>query len=432
MRKTVICTSLCAVGAFFLFGSMECPAADGHVELLQVLRDWERSTAELPKPLPDAAFPDSFESHTAHELDVAARLYGAVTAHKLIEDFNWSLEGTTETTVVLKGYPRDEVDRLFYSAFEITLDRQSMRPTSIQFLGTDGTPRPQLVRLRISNRVNVDSVPLGGDVRTIAVTPADIEQPDSPNVTADLESILAHWVRATREIRAAEFRFRRYVYDSIYQQEIRGQGRFIFEAPGRGLYQLEPVELSRDAVSRRTSAAGEPYALTPDERVTCYWTGTHLVWIDDEQHTYEMMPLPELITGDIRPVGSWDRVWAGWAGPQRALPGVIDAHTDDFIARFDWTLLRRDDRQVILQGRPRTDDDRFHLSLLQVVLDPKTYLTSATRMIDAGGNRETVHVFEHVRIDRTPTARHADWEPDLSQYRQQAPPPPAPPAAMEE
>ena len=133
MRKIIPVYSLPALMTVLLVGSFNCLAADSTVELLQVLRDWEQSTAALPKPLPDAAFPDSFESHTAHELDVAAQLYGAVTAQELIEDFNWSMESTTQTTVVLKGFPRDEISQLFYSAFEITLDRQSTRPAVTAF-----------------------------------------------------------------------------------------------------------------------------------------------------------------------------------------------------------------------------------------------------------------------------------------------------------
>lgn len=406
-------------------GAPDCRAADRNVELLEVLRDWEQSTGRLPQPLPDAAFPDLFESHTAHELDVAARMYGAVTARELIRDFNWSLESTTQTTVVLKGYPRDEVAQLFYSAFEVTLDRQTWRPTLIRFHDTDGTPRAQSVRLRITTARNQEVL---ADTNVRAVAGAAAGQPEPVPPREELTEILERWVAATREIRSAELGFRRYVYDSIYEQEVRGRGRFVFEAPGRGLYQLEPAKLADGATSQRANADGTPFAMIPDERAGCFWSGTHLVWIDETERTYEMMPLPETNSGDIRPVGSWDRVWAGWAGPQRALPGVIDAHTDEFIERFDWTLLRRNARQIILQGRPQRDDDRFHLSLLQVVLNPESYLTSATRMIDAGGNRETVHVFEHVRISREPWTGRGDWEPDLTGYQLRSAPPPAPPA----
>lgn len=430
MRKLFAAALVAACIIALSSGFSNCRGDDSKVELLQVLREWEQATAGLPKPLPDAAFPDLFESHTAHELDVAARLYGAVTARELIEEFNWSLESTTQTTIVVKGFPRDKVAQLFYSAFEVTLDRQSKRPSEIQFLDRDGTPREQAVRFRVVAARNPGAT--SGSVRTVAGNTGETGAAEAAPPQAELPLILLRWVAATREIRAAELRFRRYVYDSIHAEEIRGEGRFIFEAPGRGLYELRPVELSDGVTSQRTTADGEPFEMAPDEWVSCYWTGTHLVWIDERERSYETMPLPEANTGDIRPVGSWDRVWAGWAGPQRALPGVIDAHTDSFIDRFDWTLLLRNERQIILQGRPKTDDDRFHLSLLQVVLDPNTYLTTATRMIDASGNRETVHVFEPVRISREPKAESDDWEPDLTQYRERTAPPPAPPAVIEE
>lgn len=408
-------------------------AADGPAN--DLLARWETASERMVAPSAEVLSRRYGATHSAHELEVAAALLGEVSADRLAAQFEWTSAATETEDLRLTGRPRDGLARLFYASVAVVLDQATHLPASLRFSDRDGKPRTQTIvaagPLRAA-RHQPALLPVPDDAAEVRLA-ANVQQANEKAAVVagpKAEALLERWEQATRELRTADLRFTRYVYDAILEVESRGQGRFYFEAPSRGLYELRPAAAAADSPSQRRNAAGEPYRVVAEGSLTCVWNGTHLVHVDEQQKTFERTPIPENLHSDIRPVGSFDMVWAGMAGPQRALPGVVDAHTNDFISRFDWSVLKHDERQVLLQGRPIEQHDRFHLSELLVILDPLSFLTTATRMKNADGTRETVHVFHYDRVNRALDAPGGRWEPDLTGYREISPPPPAPPAVV--
>ena len=407
-------------------------SADPAAELVARLAAWEAASAEKSVVRPDVAFADIEEQYTAHELQTAADFCGPVEAARLIQEFSWSERVSRIDRVVLRAEPRDALTRLFYSAVDIEFDRATWSVRTVQFHDGEGRPRPRAIVAPAvpSNGGGVvtaaSAEPASSEIRLVArfVEPAELLE--SP-IADDVQEVLDQWSEAMRDIRAVDGTFRRYTYDSVFHTERRAVGRFHFEAPNRGLYVVEPVNNGRGSVSQKRDSQGRPYTVIADESVTYYWNGTHVVWIDDE-----MVPIPESLDSEIRTVGSWDLVWARMAAPQRVLPGAVDVHNEDFLSRYHWSILRKGPRQIMLQGYPVTQESRYHLSQLQVILDPETFLTTATRLVDAGASREVVHVFEYGTIDRSIQPAKRDWEPDLSRYRQSKPLRQAPPVSAAE
>ncbi len=411
------------------------PAADDRTQ--EFLGRWEAASERMQAPAADVLQKRFGATHSAHELEVAFELLGEVRADRLVKRFEWTHSTAGDGAERLSGRPRDGLAQLFFSAVEVRFDRETDLPESIRFRDRDGRLRAQTItaagRLRTTlHRPILLPVPDDkGDVELAAnVVQADQVVPLEPARRPG--PILDRWEAATRELRTVELRFTRYVYDAMRQVEARGEGRFYFEAPNRGLYELHPVAVAVGEQSQRTGTGGERFQVVPEDALTCVWNGTHLVRVDEEERTFERIPLPETLQSDVRPVGSWDMVWAGMAGPQRSLPGVVDVHTDEFLTRFEWSVLKQDERQVLLLGRPILQQDRFHISELKVILNPRTYLASATRLTNADGSRETVHVFQYQALNRGLAPERSNWEPDLSRYRELTLPPPAPPAAIDE
>ncbi|REJ89281.1 MAG: hypothetical protein DWQ34_20105 [Planctomycetota bacterium] len=396
------------------------------------LAAWERASAERSPLRPDVDFTGIEEKYTAHELQTAADLYGPVQADQLIRRFTWVDRSGSFGRVVMRGVPRDELTRLFYSAVDVQFDAATWEVQSVVFFDREGRPRPHAIQPPAAPSAGGGIVTTAGfrstdsQIRLAAnfVEPADLLEVPA---ASDVQVILDRWAQAMHDVRAVDGTFKRFTYDSVFLTEQRAVGRFHFEAPNRGLYVVEPVKAGLGGPSQKLDKQGRPYAIVADDPVAYYWNGTHVVWLDEQARTYQMVPVPESLDSEVRTVGSWDFVWARMAAPQRVLPGVVDVHNEDFLSRYHWSILRQSPRQIILQGQPATQESRYNLSRLQVILDPETFRTTATRVIDAGASREIVHVFEYGTFHRALQPAESKWEPDLTRYRrvehlQQAPP----------
>ncbi len=400
-------------------------------DIVAVLHLWERTSEGVPAPLADVAFAEYCDSHNAHELELAAELFGAVDARRLIEDFAWS--GSVEgERVVLHAVPRDEVTRLFCAGIDIELGARTVLPMQIRFHDSETGPRktalarpaglePAVTRTA-SRPVHTASLIQWASGLSVADRDAD----SAPELT----QVLDRWAAATRGIDRAELRFVRFHYDGVYFIEQRCRGRFRFQAPGAGCYELLPADEESEPTSKRKGPHGESYTVTTAPPVTYYWNDGELMLIHPKDRVLEVFDIPEELDSEIRTVGSWDRIWVGLADPQRLLPGVVDVHSRDFLDDFAWSLLNRTDERITLKGVPRTGDGSFEFSELQVILDACTYRTEATRVISPSGSTETVHVFNRADYNGD-IGSPEEWLPDLSEFTDSNPAPPAPAAEPE-
>ena len=92
----------------------------------------------------------------------------------------------------------------------------------------------------------------------------------------------------------------------------------------------------------------------------------------------------------------------------------------------------RSPKDTVIVRRPENESLIDWDSPNNLYIDPETFETTATRMIDAGATREVVHVFEYGTIDRSLQPAESKWEPDLTTYRRVAPLLQAPPVSAAE
>ncbi len=389
-------------------------AADPNDELLLALKEWEAATADVPQPLPDKALVAYRNTHNAHELEAAAELFGPVSARRLVEEYRWTLERGDSGEIRLHGEPRDVTTSLFFSGVDVVLDGATHRPASIQFVGVQGAPIPPVMVMATNTAKTAQEAAHQSDIQLVVNVTEPRDEPAPPR-PVELESILNRWQEAAGRIETAEIRFHRYVYDHVYLAETRSIGRICFEAPNLGAYELEPVDSATDTQPARIDSQRGKYQLTRAGSTRIHWNGSRVWVIDLDQKSYDVWtipePLPEVFSG-------WSFFIHQLASPSDYLPAVINL-SDDFLHRFQWKLVRDDDRGLMLQGTPISNRDRSELNLLQVLIDRDTFRTSATRIMNAMGSKETTHVLEYVSVNDNRVSRRG-WVPDLFGLKQNA------------
>lgn len=246
----------------------------------------------------------------------------------------------------------------------------------------------------------------------------------------ELSIVLNNWSSVAQNIQTMQGRFTRYEYDANSNTEIRGQGRICYELKGRALYAVEPPPRTTALRSTRATQQGTPYQLQLAKAETLYWIQGQLARIDPVRQEYEVfeIPAPFLSTVPVEALDSWDIIWTMLGCFQRQLPGLIEPDIELLRKRFEWTLLAYDADHIVLTGKPLTPAFQRHCSSLHVHLDAKTYIPKATKLIDSTGTRETVHVFDELKINQPRPSNAPDWAPEMGRLNLLTAPPLAPPA----
>jgi hypothetical protein len=259
----------------------------------------------------------------------------------------------------------------------------------------------------------------------------DDGNPDQPN---DLDVILRNWTTVGAAVETLEARFVRQEFDGTREIESRMVGRVHYESSGSGLYAIEPPSDLQRQRSGRTNRSGRPYQLQAVAAETLYWVHGQFLKINPVRREYELMEVPEpfLKLEPVKTLNSWDVIWTRIGSVQRSLPGLVEPDLAALQQRFEWSLLNYDEERIILIGKALSDGEKQTCSELQVVLNAKTYLPLATKMIDPSGLKEVVHVFSDVKANAPQTAASTNWAPDLARYRLLTAPPLAPPSVEDE
>ncbi len=404
--------------------------ADDRSDLDQLFLAWEQASASRVAPSIDQLHQRNQASHSAHELHFAHEVLGPIDRPFLLSGWNWTIVDQEGARQRLRAEPRDDLEKLFYSAAILTLD-ENLQVTDLHFEGESGNKRVALVR---SALLQVAQAPprlmpvedsTRGDIQLVAFETTQT----TDNATAevmDVDELLARWTAAGEAVKTLEGTFRRFEYDAASSVETWAQGRIVFSAPFDGLYLVQPVAQPPRQGSRR-SPDGTPYQIAAPRAEALHWNDTSFTRLNLARREYERFVVPEDFLQELppAPVGSWDVIWTTLASPRRLLPGLLERDAEALQERFDWSIVSQDANQYVLSGRTLKPEERRHYSSVQVVLDRETLHTRAIKTIDSTGTRETVHVFDSMRWN--PTLDPATWTPNLSRCREMTIPPAAPP-----
>jgi hypothetical protein len=100
--------------------------------------------------------------------------------------------------------------------------------------------------------------------------------------------------------------------------------------------------------------------------------------------------------------------------PQEAWPLLIDIRAADVRQRFDVTVEGRNNKEILLRALPKRSADAANYRDIWVILNAKTYLTSAVRHVQPNGRDRVVMQLEDQKINQRPSDRDQLIDPDLS------------------
>ena len=397
-------------------------AAEPLANVSAVLQNWEATSGDRGR---DGAIVRALQP-----------ILGPLRAEDLQKRFTWSQPSPSELLAV----PCDSIEQQFLPSVRVTLNEMGL-PHSV----TVGTLRQEirdLVRVQMAKIAAREAVT---DDNGIVPASFDAERGAAGKtaITPRVSDVLTRWVAASQSSKAVRATFHRADYDSATEVETYSTGTFIFAAPYSGLY-LSQSDPKAKPTSTRVGLDGTPYTQLPGPEMMLVWDKNQLMQVDNLMHRYEVHQLPtsakELLCG-----GSFDAVWQTLIAPQSALPMIVGLQEKELRANYNWSLISDDQKAIVLHGTPVAGADAMLYQGAQIVIDPATFRTRATRIFDITGCRETVHEFS-IQVADQDVAVLNGWQPDLSEfdrfgeipsvepaaYTETAPEelPPAPPATL--
>jgi TIGR03009 family protein len=281
------------------------------------------------------------------------------------------------------------------------------KPAMVQAQGqapaNDDTPAPR-------KRTAVDSDPNAGEKSAETGTKTGkLPRPEPqvlhiPKVAPELEKVLQDWERHTSQFKKLVGDFTVIKYETTFEIEKRGEGKFAHEAPDKGNYERKGMPITKGQKAQKKNKDGEPYSLQSDspERWVC--TGKEVIQIFEKEKTYERFPIP--------PEAQGENIIEG------PLPFLFGMKTQQAKMRYKMEILKQDDSEIKLQVIPIRRSDAVNWDRATIIIDAKLFVPKAVKLFDPTGN-ETVHLFHNVEINPKSWFDRKDlFKPNLKGYKE--------------
>ena len=224
------------------------------------------------------------------------------------------------------------------------------------------------------------------------------KQPRPPQKPSkELWQLLADWSKASDNIQKLHGKHERHSYDRTFHVEKVAHGEFWHEAPDKGRIDVHPVKITPKMLADRKNpkaqverkSDGTPYDLQSDDAERWICDGTRVFDIDERQKAASVAQLPPEVRG-TNIINS-------------PLPFLFGLPPQKAIERFDLTIVKdwRPKHQLVqLRALPRTRQDAQNWSEAIFLLDTKTYLPTAVKLVDPAGTKDTVYKFKNMEINK--------------------------------
>jgi TIGR03009 family protein len=223
-------------------------------------------------------------------------------------------------------------------------------------------------------------------------------------VSPELEKILQDWERNTARFKKLVGEFTVFKYETTFEIERRGEGKFAYEAPDKGDYVRRGIKIEKGQKSQKMNKDGEPYTLQTDSAERWVCTGKEIIRIDEKEKTYEKLPIPLESQGENIIEGP--------------LPFLFGMKAQQAKMRYKMKLLKQDDAEIKLQVIPIRRSDAINWDKAIVLIDAKRFVPIAVKLYDTTDN-ETVHLFQNVEINPKSGFLTKDpFKPDLRRYKE--------------
>lgn len=204
------------------------------------------------------------------------------------------------------------------------------------------------------------------------------------NVSPQLMKLLEDWEVSSAKVKKLEGEHRRWEYDYVFNVAKHNTGKFYYESPDKGRIDLTPDKDKIASIEdRKHWENGQLVKFKgvagPAERWYC--DGQLVTQVDVNQKQATRMLLPKQNQG----ANIID-------GP---LPFLFGMPAQKAIQRYDLDLKSLNEKtgKATIRATPLWPADAANYQLAEIILDTKTFLPSAVRLIDPAGTKETVFVF---------------------------------------
>ncbi len=384
---------LLGILAFGLMDAAPIRAAEPDPQVVSVLQHWEATS----------------QTRTREGLCVRTLqpFLGPVREDCLLQRFTWSILSDSE----LEAVPIDPAERQFSPGVRISIDSDGL-PQSIVIGQLQKSVR-DLARAEIAQVASRESISTESSIVRVSFDPAAAGSHANP-VESRIREVLSRWVTASKSAKAVRTTFQRIDYDSAIEVETHATGEFVFCAPFLGMYKSVANPIEGTAAGTRIGVQGQSYVRLPGANLMLVWSGRELTQVDLAARRYEVHAHPGT-PREVLGAGSFDATWQTLIAPQSALPLVVGLDEKELLSNYDWELVADHQTAIILRGTPVDGPDAGLYTSAQVVIDPASFRTRATRMIDIAGSKETYHQFQY-HVVSSDAAALGKWQPDLSRF----------------
>lgn len=214
-------------------------------------------------------------------------------------------------------------------------------------------------------------------------------------VSPQLEAVLNEWYAKTKGITKLQGEHRRFKYEPVFGVAKIAVGKFFYESPDKGRIDLAP-EADNKLTDLDPKQAGiqvqgpdlkSVYTLKPDASERWICDGKGIVQIHDTEKTYEVMPIPPQQQG----ANIMD-------GP---LPFLFGLPPEKAKQRYDMELTPSKAGIILLAVTPKLAQDARNWQRADVMLDSKTFLPKAVRLLHPDGDAVTVFSFDKHEVNPT-------------------------------
>jgi hypothetical protein len=365
-----------------------------------------------------------------HAALAVEQLSGRVRASQLEEQFSWALVEDSKDLVCLEARPKDETEHLFYGSICVWLDSKTSQSIKLHATDRQGEVRtswlanpqerdPELIRVAyvpsaeqpdnaippspaILNQQGLSAVVsiLASSIPVPRFGPQIDTSPDPTDlspVTPELAQILDKCEAASRDTKTVQLRFSRTIYYLVFEVEKCADGEMFYDAPHKFSTVLRPDNghAAKVAAKKRIGTSGKPFRIEADHPETYIATATEALWINDEEKTYQRVPLPNGISSqqEFFWIPDYRQFWRS--------AFLLDIRADQ--VRKEWSLkyVRSKNDTVIITARPRTSALKNRCSECWIMIDAKTWQTVAVKLFDSSGNLETVYKVNERKMNPT-------------------------------
>lgn len=235
----------------------------------------------------------------------------------------------------------------------------------------------------------------------IARPEAEVLRVQKPN--QDLLELLNNWEVESAKVKKLQGEHQRWEYDYTFNVVKRNKGAFYYEQPDKGRIDLSPVK-----VESVKDKSGKPVPPTDTKK---HWKtgqqvtftvqpGTGERWYCDGQIVTQVDEKEKTATQHIIPPAN-----RGAQIVDGPLPFLFGMPADKALRRYRMEIIGKEKEKdgtpirVTLQIHPRLSNDAANWQLATVILDLKTYLPVAVRMIDPAGTKETTYSFQDLKAN---------------------------------